>query len=214
MVERLGAFVKAGGTLVLTYLSGIVGESNLALRGGWPGGGLRALAGVWAEELDSLYPNPPQRILPVAGNALGLTGEHPVREYCDGLHAEGAQVLATYKNDFYAGQPCLTVNRHGDGRVYYLGTRPAADAFHDGFVRGLVKQLKLARCLDATLPEGVTVQKREGGGKTFLFLHNLKPIPQVVDLGAQRLADVLAGGTVGGRFTLPPYGSRVLQRMG
>jgi beta-galactosidase len=214
VVDRLTAFVKAGGTLVLTYLSGIVGESNLALRGGWPGGGLRALAGVWAEELDALYPNPPQRIVPVPGNALGLTGEHPVREYCDRLHAETAQVLATYKNDFYAGQPCLTVNRHGEGRVYYLATRPAADAFHDAFARGLVKQLKLARCLDVSLPEGVTVQKREGGGKTFLFLHNLKPTAQVVDLGAQRLADVLGGGTVGGRLTLPPYGSRVLQRMG
>ena len=88
------------------------------------------------EEIDSLYPNPPQRIVPSAGNALGLTGEHPVREYCERVHAEGATVLATYKTDFYAGMPALTVNSYGAGRVYYLAARPAADAFLDGFARG------------------------------------------------------------------------------
>jgi beta-galactosidase len=212
VVERLTAFVKGGGTLVLTYLSGIVDETNLALRGGWPGGGLRALAGVWAEELDSLYPDSPQRIVPAAGNPLGLSGEHPVRDYCDRVHAETAQVLATYKTDFYAGQPCLTVNRHGAGRVYYLGTRPAADPFHDAFTRALVRQLGIARCLESELPEGVTVQKRTGGGRTFLFLHNLKPMAQSVDVGGP-LEDVLGGRTVRGRVSLPAYGSLVLRRL-
>jgi beta-galactosidase len=212
VAERLTAFVKAGGALVLTYLSGVVDQHGLVLRGGWPGGGLRALAGVWAEEIDSLYPNPPQRIVAAAKNPLGLAGEHPVREYCDRLHAEGADVLATYKTDFYAGEPCLTVNRHGSGRVYYLGTRPAADAFHDAFARALVRELKLARCLDIALPEGMTVQQRKGGGRTFYFVHNLKPVAQAVDLGADRLQNVLAGGTATGRITLPAYGSLVLLR--
>jgi beta-galactosidase len=211
VIERLDAFVKAGGTLLLTYLSGVVTETNLVFRGGLPGGALRKMAGVWAEEIDALYPNPPQRIVPVKGNALGLSGEHPVREYCDRIHAEGAEVLATYKTDFYAGQPCLTVNHHGKGLVYYLAARPAADAFHDAFARGLVRQLGLERCLDAELPEGVTVQKRSGGGKTFLFVHNLEPIAQAIDL-KERLADVLGGGVVSGRLTLKPYGSLVLRR--
>jgi beta-galactosidase len=211
VVERLAAFVKAGGTLVLTYLSGIVDETNLALRGGWPGGGLRALAGVWAEELDSLYADSPQRIVPVPGNPLQLSGEHPVADYCDRIHAETAQVLATYKNDFYGGQPCLTVNRQGAGRVYYLATRPSGDGLHDQFARALVRELKLARCLDAELPEGVTVQKRGGGGRTYYFVHNLKPMPQMVDLGKAALENVLAGGKVSGRVTLPAFGSLVLR---
>jgi beta-galactosidase len=135
-----------------------------------------------------------------------------VRDYCDRLHAETAQVLAMYRSDFYAGQPCLTVNRHGSGRVYYLGARPAADEFHDAFARALVRELKIAPCLEAALPEGVTVQKRAGGGHTFLFVHNLKPIPQAVDLGRGMLENVLAGGAVTGKITLPPYGSLVLRR--
>ena len=56
-----------------------------------------------SEEIDSLYPNPSQRIVMKAGNPLGFAGEHAVREYCELVHAEKATVLATYANDFYAG---------------------------------------------------------------------------------------------------------------
>jgi beta-galactosidase len=212
VADRLVAFVKGGGTLVLTYLSGTVNESNLVFRGGLPGDGLRSLAGVWAEEIDALYPNAAQRIVPVAGNALGLSGEHPVREYCERVHAEGADVLATFKTDFYSGMPCLTVKRQGSGRVYYLAARPAEDAFHDAFASALVRELKVARCLDVPLPEGVIAQQRSGAGRTFVFLHNLKPIDQTIALGRLRLKDVADGRILAGNATLPAYGSFVVER--
>jgi beta-galactosidase len=207
--ERLKAFVSGGGTLLLTYLSGVVNENNLVWRGAGPGGGLRQLAGVWAEEIDALYPNPPQRIVPVAGNPLGLAGEHPVREYCERIHAEGARVLATYQTDFYAGEPCLTVNNVGSGRVYYLAARPAEEAFHDALAQALLRELPIARCLDVLLPEGVTVQKRVGGGRTFLFLHNFKNSPQSLALGAARLRDLSDGRLLTGQLTLPAHASLV-----
>jgi beta-galactosidase len=210
--ERLQAFVKAGGTLVLTYLSATVNESNLVFRGGLPGGGLRKVAGVRAEEIDALYPGSTQRIVPARDNALGLTGEHGVREYCERIHAEGATVLATYKNDFYAGEPCLTVNRYGTGRVYYLAARPSADALHDGMAQAIVRELKITRCLDVDLPEGVTVQKRTDGKRTFLFLHNTKNAEQAIDLGAQRLTSLVDGRVLGGRVALPAYSSFVLEK--
>jgi beta-galactosidase len=212
VVERLDTFVQAGGTLVLTYLSGIVGETGLALPGGWPGGGLRKIAGVWAEEIDSLHPGSRQRIVPARENALALSGEHPVKEYCDRVHAEGATVLATYKRDFYAGAPCLTVNRRGAGRVYYLAARPAEEAFHDAFAAALVREQKVARCLDIDLPEGVTVQRRAGGGRTFLFLHNVKNVEQTLELGALRLKSAADDRVLTGRTTLAPYASFVLER--
>jgi len=213
VVERLLAWVKRGGTLVLTYLSGIVDETNIVFRGGWPGGGLREAAGIWAEEIDSLLAtDTDQRIVAAAGNPIGLAGEHPVREYCERVHPEGASVLATFKNDFYAGMPALTVNRHGAGRLYYLAARPAEEAFHDGFARGLVRELALTRNLDVELPEGVTVQKRAGGGRIFLFLHNFAPREQALDLGGLRLVDVADGTVLTGRVTLPAYASRVVEK--
>ena len=210
VAERLRGFVEKGGTLVLTYLSAAVNETNLVFRGGLPGGGLRPVAGIWAEEIDSLLPATSQRIVAAPGNVLGLSGEHMVREYCERIHPEGAGVLATYKTDFYGGSPALTVNSFGAGRCYYLAARPAEDSFHDGFVRGIVRELGLARHLDVQLPEGVTVQKRTGGGKTFLFLHNCTDQEQALDLGTIRLVDVGDGSALTGRLRLKPFASRVL----
>ena len=210
---RLGAFVRGGGTLVLTYLSGVVNETNLVLRGGWPGDGLRQLAGIWAEEVDSLYPDARQRVVAAPGNELGLSGEHQVKDYCERVHLEGARPLVTYATDFYAGMPALTVNDVGAGRVYYLAARPSGDTLLDAFTRALAAQLKLSRCLDAELPEGVIVQKRSGGGRTFLFLHNLRREDQVVDLGRMRLRDVSDGRVLTGPTKLAPFASFVLERV-
>jgi beta-galactosidase len=106
--------------------------------------------------------------------------------------------------------PALTVNRFGTGRVYYLAARPAEDAFHDGFVRGLVRELGLKRSLDVELPEGVTVQRREGGGQTFLFVHNCTGEEKAIELGAIRLRDVTDGAALTGRVALPAFASRVV----
>jgi beta-galactosidase len=212
VAERLRAYVQAGGTLVLSYLSGIVNETNLCFQGGWPGAGLREVAGVWAEELDSIASGSPQQLVAKAGNGLRLTGEFAVKTYCDRIHAETAEVLATYKTDFYAGQPALTLNRFGKGRCYYLAARPADDTLHDAMVRGFVRELGLARALDAELPEGTTVQMRSGDGKVFLFLHNYRRDPRTVDLGTQRLTDLETSEVLTGRVTLPPFAARVLTR--
>ncbi len=114
--ERLAAFVEAGGTLVTTYWSGIVDENDLVILGGWPGGKLREVLGIWAEEIDALYEEDVNLVEPAAGSGLGLSGVYEARDYCDLIHTEGAEVLATYGRDFYAGRPALTVNGYGDGQ--------------------------------------------------------------------------------------------------
>jgi beta-galactosidase len=208
VAERLESFVKGGGSLVLTYLSAMVNETELVFRGGWPGGGLRKVVGIWNEEIDSLYPDPPQRIVGTGA----LAGEFPVRHYCELVHLEGATALATYKNDFYAGMPALTVNRYGTGRVYYLAARPAGDTFLDAFATLMLKEVGLTRTLDVDLPEGVTVQQRSGGGRTFYFLHNFRHEPRVLDLGGLKLKEIGDGRVLTGRTTLEPFAALVLER--
>ena len=55
MKEALEEYVKNGGILVTTYMSGIVGESDNVYLGGYPGP-LKEMAGVWVEEIDALAP--------------------------------------------------------------------------------------------------------------------------------------------------------------
>ena len=151
LAERLRAFVEKGGTLVLTYFSGYVDENDLCFLDGMPGP-LRPLAGVWAEEIDALYPGQSNKIVMRPGNALGLEGEFACGFLCELAHAEGAQALADYGEDFYAGMPAVTENRLGKGRVIYLAAR-AEQKFLDLLYERLLRDAGVAPIVDA--PAGV-----------------------------------------------------------
>ena len=210
VAERIEQFVRAGGTFVTTYWSGIVDESDLALTGGWPGP-LRKLLGVWAEELDVLHDDESNRIAFQEGNAMGLSGEYAAETFCDLIHAEGAEVLATYRRDFYAGRPALTVNAAGLGRAFYIASRNE-DAFLSAFYAKLIDELGLRRVISGDLPEGVTAQLRTDGEREFVFLLNFKRDAQTVDLGEEKFTDALTGQPAEASIEVPAYGSMVLQR--
>jgi beta-galactosidase len=167
--DRLKAFVEAGGTLVLTYFSGWVNESDLCFEGGFPGP-LRPLAGVWAEELDPLWKGQSNRALPAKGNDLGLSGEYSIETFCELVHPEGSEVLAVYGDDWYAGRPVLTRHKVGQGEVYYLAAR-TDQRFLDDLMSALVKRAEV-RPVREGLPAGVNAQRRSDGQRETVFVMN------------------------------------------
>jgi len=207
--ERIADFVAAGGVFVATYWSGIVDENDLVFLGGWPGGKLRQVLGIWDEEIDGLYENDRNTAVVVAGNPLGLSGEYELRDYCALVHSEGADVLATYKDDFYAGRPLLTVNAFGDGKAYYLASNPD-DRFLRDFYGALDANLGLLRSLDTELPHGVSAQLRTDGETKYIFVMNFNAEPVVIDLGAATYTDLLTGETLSGAVELGVYDVKVL----
>jgi beta-galactosidase len=210
VAERLSAFVEKGGTLVLTYWSGIVDENDLCFLGGFPGP-LRKLSGIWAEEIDALDPADRNGIAFVEGNPLGLSGEYAAFDLCDLIHLEGAAALATYQTDFYAGRPALTVNPFGQGEVYYMAARSDRRLLDD-FYRALCTRLDIRPVVDTELPEGVSVHQRCSDGQDFVFVMNFSPEPAEVRLDQHTYTDLIAGGGVSGTLSLEPYGVRVLVR--
>jgi beta-galactosidase len=210
VAERLSAFVEAGGTLVLTYWSGIVDENDLCFLGGFPGP-LRKMSGIWAEEIDALVPADRNGIAFVEGNALGLSGEYAAFDLCDLIHLEGAAALATYTTDFYAGRPALTVNPFGQGEVYYMAARSDRRLLGD-FYRALCARLDIRPVVDTELPEGVSVQQRSSDGQDFVFVMNFSPDPAEVRLDQHTYTDLIAGGRISATLALEPYGVRVLVR--
>lgn len=161
--QKLRRFVENGGTLVTTYFSGYVNESDLVTLGGYPGK-LRDILGIWVEETDAL---PLEQT-----NHFSWDGQ---RYSCDMLfdllHEEGAEALGAYESDFYAGMPALTKNNFGKGKAYYLATRPEPD-FYARFLKMLCDAQGIVPLMDT--PEGVeaTLRQKEGGGKKYLFLLN------------------------------------------
>jgi beta-galactosidase len=210
VAERLSAFVETGGTLVLTYWSGIVDENDLCFLGGFPGP-LRKMSGIWAEEIDALVPADRNGIAFVEGNALGLSGEYAAFDLCDLIHLEGAAALATYTTDFYAGRPALTVNPFGQGEVYYMAARSDRRLLGD-FYRALCTRLDIRPVVDTELPEGVSVQPRSSDGQDFVFVMNFSPEPAEVRLDQHTYTDLIAGGRISATLALEPYGVRVLVR--
>ena len=209
---KVAAYVADGGTAVMTFWSGIVDESDLCELGGVPGQGLRAVFGVREEESQNYFPEERIRVEAEAGNALGLSGAYEARDTCSVIHAEGATVLATYGDQFFAGSPAITVNRHGQGEAYYLAGRTDRRCLDDLY-GALAGRLSLRRALDTDLPDGVTAQARTDGEVRTVFLMNFTDHDQAVALPGP-MTDVLGDSPVSGRLTLAPWGVRVLREGG
>jgi beta-galactosidase len=210
VAERLAKFVENGGILVTTYCSGIVNESDLCFLGGFPGGKdspLRKALGIWVEETDAMPDHNRQRVAAVDGNTANLSGDYSARHYCDLLHTEGAQVLARYTTDFYAGQPAVTVNQFGKGRAFYVAAR-LDDRFTDDFIGHLTDGLP--RAIQSPLPQGVTASLRSDGATAFVFLLNFNATPVTIDLGGEH--ECVVGGKKLRVAQLGGYDAIVLKR--
>lgn len=210
VAERIEEFVAQGGVFVATYASGMVDESDLCFLGGFPGP-LRRVLGIWSEEIDSLYPEDVNYLTMVPGNSLGLEGDYEIRIFCELIHAETCEVLATYREDFYAGRPALTKNNFGKGSAYYMACR-CEERFLWYFYRSLVQEINLLRALDVELPHGVTAQLRSDGTHDYIFLMNFTPKTQAVDLGTDSYVDLLTERAVTGTVALDGYGVLVLTK--
>ncbi len=195
VAEALESFVSGGGTLVTGFMSGLVDQSDSVYLGGYPGP-LRKLSGVWAEEIDALAPE--QR------NTLRFEDgeEGACALLCDILHPEGAEVLARYTSNFYAGCPAVTKNAFGRGYVYYVGTQLEAGAL--GKVLGGAAQEAGARPL-MDGETGLEIACRIAGGFRYCFIINLtkdaQPLPRRFAGGE----DLLTGKKLTERTVLAPF---------
>ncbi len=207
--ERAEAFVAEGGHLVTTYWSGIVDETDLCFTGGFPGP-LRKLLGIWAEEIDCLGEGERNLVQGLAGNASGLQGPYQVRHLCELIHTETAQALATYRDDFYAGRPAVTINRFGNGKAWHVASRNDLQ-FQRDFFAGIINELALPQAVDADFPPGVVATARTDGESTWVFVQNFTAQQQLVTL-PEGYTDSMTDAAAVGETVLLPWDCRVLKR--
>ena len=198
--ERLRQFVAEGGSLVTTFLSGLVNENDLVFTGGYPGK-LRDILGIWVEETDAL-----PAYMKNSFSWNGKTYESGV--ICDICHMEHAKELAVYEKDFYAGTPVLSENSFGKGKAYYVATRSDA-AFYSDFLQMVLDGQGVQPVM--TPCEGVEASLRQKDGRNFLFLLNHKDTR--VQLPAEHACQDLLGGreyAKGEELTLEGKGVMIL----
>lgn len=194
--ERLTNFVKDGGTLIATYLSGVADENDRCVFGEYPGP-LKEVLGIAVEETDALYPE--------ERNTMVLAdGEYSCSFLCDLVKLRGAQAIAVYGNDFYKGLPCLTVNQFGKGKAYYIATLPEA-----GYLDRFVDELKLDAPFKSSV--GVEVTKRANENGSFIFCINHNSDSALIDFGQHSVSDCVNKERVTGQITLAPHDCRVFK---
>jgi len=117
--ERLEDVARRGGTVLTTVMSGRVDEDDNAFLMDVPGP-LGALLGVRVDETDSLPSDVSQPVVLSASGSPELTAT--ATHLFDVLLPQGAEAVATYTEDFYAGTPAVTRNAFGEGEGWYVAT--------------------------------------------------------------------------------------------
>ncbi len=207
--DRLAAFVRNGGCLVTSALTGTVDEDDLVFPGGAPGP-LRDVLGFWVEETDALHDGENAAIVPCPGQ--NLPGDtYLARELCERLRTDGAETVALYGSQFYAGEPCVTVNAFGNGRAYHVACR-AEDRFIEDLLAKIAPEVGATPAWHAPLPFGVNAQKRRNEKTEYFFLLNFNERPVEISAPGPDFGPMIAGPAADGRLVLDAYGVAVYRR--
>ena len=206
-MKKLQSYTENGGTLVSTYLTGIVDDTDLAHLGGWPTE-LTDLFGLSVKENDTLYPK----------QKNGITFKDQVftvQDYCSLLQINTAQILGVYQEDFYRGQAAVTVNSFGKGSAYYLGARTNLD-FLESFYDELCRKLGLKNNWVVVGAADVSIQRREkqqegSEPSIYQFVMNFSEIDQEVVVATEGV-DLITGNRSETTISLSPYEVKIIKQ--
>lgn len=197
--KHLEDCARNGATVILTNRTGVKNDNNVCWIRPLPGP-LAEAAGVTVSEYD-----------PIGGELHTIVDKHgnsyACSQWCDLLTPAEAEPIAWYDDDFFAGQPAVTVRKLGKGRVVYIGT-VAEERYYTELFRELADEIGLTR-LDG-LPEGVQISVRRKGQTRYLFVLNLSRKRQEVSLGGT-FESLLKESRVGPALTLAPYGVEIVE---
>jgi beta-galactosidase len=223
---RLRAVPERGGTLLVTYLSGICEPTGRVRTGGFPGA-FRDVLGAWTDEFYPLQ----------AGEQVALDDGSTVEDWTERVELDGAEAVVRYTSSSLAGGAAITrreVPRAGggsgadgaigangasgadgasgvgtaSGTAWYVSAALSREAV-DRVVGRLVEVARLPRTVEAD--PGVEAVRRvaaDGTGASWLFLLNHTDVDRKVPATG---TDLLTGTDHGPVVTVPAGGVRVLR---
>jgi beta-galactosidase len=190
-VDNLVGYVRAGGTLVSGFLTGVTDRDDRVRPGGMDPRlrdlfGIRVLHEWWPLE---------------AGETAACDGFDGTLWSEELQAAPGAETVAAYRGGELDGLPAVLRN----GRAWYVSTLPVPQALRTLLAR-ITAGAGVRPVLDG-LPAGVEAVRR--GDLLFLLHHGREPVTVTLPDGDHH--DLLTGTTVTGTLTLGRYGVAVLR---
>ncbi|MEU8690225.1 beta-galactosidase [Streptomyces sp. NPDC048665] len=193
-------YVENGGTLVVSYFSGIVDEYDAVHEGAYPGA-LRDVLGLTVEEFSPLLKD--ERVRLAGPDGSELTGD----VWTEFVVPRGAETVWTYADGLTAGRPAVTRHRLGDGTAWYVSIRLDAHGL-DALIGWAADDARLAPRAD--LPRDVEVVRRSGASGTYLFAINHTAGDTKVPLESPG-TELLTGERAAGRLPVPAGAVRVVR---
>ena len=199
---NLNRFVHDGGTLVMSYFSGIADPFDQIRLGGYPAP-FRGMLGLqvidWMPLADGVEVDLDFRD--------GSQGKG--RQWSELIHLDGAQAIATFKGaQGGPSRPAITRHDHGNGLAIYVGTRLDELA---------MSRLIRSACADASVepevdvPAGVEAVRRHKGASSLVFLMNHRDVSVDVPI-VEAGVNLVDGSQVhAGLLRLAPYGAAVIR---
>ncbi|GIJ67647.1 beta-galactosidase [Virgisporangium ochraceum] len=152
--KNLTDFVRGGGTLVVSYFSGIVDATDTVHAGG----ALSDVLGVRVQEF-----------LPLRAGESVAVGSFSADVWAEDVELAGAVAVMSYVDGPAAGRPAVTRHRHGFGHAWYVSTRLDAAGL-DAVLTGALADAGIAPVTG--IPDEVEVVRRTGGQGSYLVAIN------------------------------------------
>jgi beta-galactosidase len=198
-VTNINQYVENGGNLVMSFFSGIVDENEHIRLGGYPAP-FREMLGLTVEEFSPYSETQTNSICTTDGRQFQCTF------WGDVIHINSAKTLATFENDYYAGNAAVTKNQFGNGNAFYVGT-----LLDNNGMSWLTESVcKMAGVQPTNVPTGVELLRRTNGKSEFVFALNYSDQKTTVPLEGSGI-DLLTGNKVNNTIELEPKGVAIVQ---
>jgi beta-galactosidase len=200
--DNLTRYVEAGGTLLVSYFSGVVDEQDRVHDGGYGAPLARAL-GMRVEEFLPLRDGETLGLVGLASGGAPVPGD----VWADDVTLEGADVVATYDGGPKPGGAAVTRHRLGAGTGWYVSTRLGVDALSALMAR-VYDDAGLA---PSGLADELEVVQRQGEDAVFtVALNHGDDDAKLPDVAPDSI-DLLTGEPLAGDVAIPAGGARVLR---
>jgi beta-galactosidase len=159
--KNLRDYVTGGGTLVVSYFSGIVDEDDAVYLGGYPGV-LREMLGLTVGEFLPLR-HDERASLTASPESYGTV-------WSEEIDLQGADAVHRFASGPASGGPAVTRNRLEDGTVWYIATNPDPATLRD-ILRSAATDAGVP--FDTATPDTLElVQRQSADGAKYLFAIN------------------------------------------
>lgn len=200
-VENINHYVANGGTLTMSFFSGIVDENDQIRLGGYPAP-FQEMLGLVVEEY-APYSETQSDTACTTDNK-----QFRCSLWSDIIRLKNAQAIAKFEQDYYAGSPAVTRNAFGKGTAFYVGTVP--DPSGMAWLMEQVCETANIKPVSSNAPDGVELLRRVNGNSSWLFVLNHSEEKVEVPLEGHG-RDLLTGRQVRGSIELEPTGVAVIQ---